>query len=387
MIAPSCRGTILLVSHVLPSRPAAGNEQRIFKLVRWLRTQGFKIVLLATRPQLSATERSDLGTLFDHVHDLAESKLQRLVARLSRDDRRQLPGHAHPLVRALSPPALLRATRRLCSHYRPRILIAEYIFSAPCLLAAPPGCLRLIDTHDVFSQRETGDHLYCPPELEASLLKLADVVLAIQPEETRTLSRLVPDRKVITVGVDYEPSPTSSSVTQHEPTLLVVGSDNAANIEGLRQFLEHVWPRVHALHPAAKLRIVGSLGRTFHATHPGIETPGRVPDLRAEYEQATLVLNPTLTGTGLKIKTIEALAHGKALVATPNAAEGLAGDPTPCAVCGDWQSFTTEVLHLLQNPLPRKFLEEVAIEYCHRRLNHTAAYSELAHTLKHYPGR
>jgi len=49
---------------------------------------------------------------------------------------------------------------------------------------------------------------------------------------------------------------------------------------------------------------------------PGVEAPGFAQDLRAEYEQAALVVVPIHSGGGSNIKLLEALAHGRACVAT-----------------------------------------------------------------------
>ena len=53
---------------------------------------------------------------------------------------------------------------------------------------------------------------------------------------------------------------------------------------------------------------------------------GHKENIEKEYAEATVVINPAWIGTGLKIKTVEALARGKALVTTPKGIEGLPDD-------------------------------------------------------------
>lgn len=66
---------------------------------------------------------------------------------------------------------------------------------------------------------------------------------------------------------------------------------------------------------------------------------GLVADASAAYRLAPLAINPIRAGSGLKIKTIEALAHGRAVITSPSGAEGLedAGEPLcRCTTPAEW---------------------------------------------------
>jgi glycosyltransferase involved in cell wall biosynthesis len=102
------------------------------------------------------------------------------------------------------------------------------------------------------------------------------------------------------------------------------------NDEAAHRMLGEVWPRVRAAVPDATLRLVGAgaddrlLARA--AACPGVETPGFVDDLTAEYADATAVVVPLRRGAGVKFKTVEALLHGVPVVTTPVGAEGIGRD-------------------------------------------------------------
>jgi glycosyltransferase involved in cell wall biosynthesis len=69
-------------------------------------------------------------------------------------------------------------------------------------------------------------------------------------------------------------------------------------------------------------------------------------------------------GTGLKIKTVEALALGKAVVTTSCGAEGLErGTGSAFIVADDMRQLAREVVELLQNPTRRLSLESTAIKW------------------------
>jgi glycosyltransferase involved in cell wall biosynthesis len=80
----------------------------------------------------------------------------------------------------------------------------------------------------------------------------------------------------------------------------------------------------------------------------GVELVGQLDDLREAYAQARVVINPAVAGTGLKIKTVEALAHLRPVVAWPAGVDGL--DPMArqfCVVVRDWYGFAQGVLRVL----------------------------------------
>jgi hypothetical protein len=97
---------------------------------------------------------------------------------------------------------------------------------------------------------------------------------------------------------------------------------------------------------------------------PGVEALGTVIDLYSHYASAAVIVCPVEVGTGAKIKTLEALRLGKAVVATADAVEGF---PVP-----RHQAWLTEetlegcagaVSTLLADPAARAVLEDAAFAY------------------------
>jgi polysaccharide biosynthesis protein PslH len=91
------------------------------------------------------------------------------------------------------------------------------------------------------------------------------------------------------------------------------------NREGIERFLAQSWPLVRHAVPDATLRLVGGAppeDRARWASAPGVEAPGFVPDLVAEYRDASLCVAPIHSGGGTNIKILEAFAFGRACVTT-----------------------------------------------------------------------
>src|SRR5439155_19744449 len=103
--------------------------------------------------------------------------------------------------------------------------------------------------------------------------------------------------------------------------VMFVGSWHDGNL-GIRDFVDRSWPTIRAKLAQAELRVYGEIcGRLEPG--PGCRLLGVGAALSMAYPDAALVVCPITAGGGLKIKVIEALDHGRAVVATPLAVRGM----------------------------------------------------------------
>lgn len=241
------------------------------------------------------------------------------------------------------------------------VVIAQFVYLSRCLLLLDdPAVLKILDADNVFSGRRdrfaAHDLGYwwfsTDQDEETRCLRRADLLLAVQAEEGRVL-RDRTGRPVLVVPYVAETRPCSPG---SGTTILFVGSASPVNIHAVEGFVATGLPAVQERVPAAELVVCGAVAGHAPAGRR-VRSVGVVADLRPFYEQATLVINPAATGTGLSIKTVEALAYGKALVATeaavagiPDAATAAAVVPTPDAVPGQVAELLTrpDVLHRLE---------------------------------------
>jgi glycosyltransferase involved in cell wall biosynthesis len=210
---------------------------------------------------------------------------------------------------------------------RSDVVIADYVFCTDAF-ADLPGRPTATLMHDLFHAREGGgaDSVAAlTREREIELLGRADAVLAIQPDEATFVAENVADTRAIVVPMAAQAVAAPQPGTDN--TLLFVGSNTAPNVVGLQWFFDHVWPAIHAADPCIRLQIAGSVAHAFAAGGPaGTQFLGLVPDLEPLYADAGLVISPLTFGSGLKIKLIEALTRGKAVVATPVTLQGVPDD-------------------------------------------------------------
>jgi glycosyltransferase involved in cell wall biosynthesis len=110
----------------------------------------------------------------------------------------------------------------------------------------------------------------------------------------------------------------------------------------------------------------------------GVELLGWLEDVDEFYRQLRVVVNPVLRGTGLKIKSVEALSHGRPLISTPIGLEGLEWNgQLPWRIASDHQSMTDACIELLKDPRECDAMADQATILSHRMLRSDQVYSDL----------
>ncbi len=252
------------------------------------------------------------------------------------------------------------------------IVLADYAYlTAGIPYAARPGAACAVLMHDLLSSRPdafarlgTADSVSpLDARREANLLAQAGLVIAIQPAEAESARAMLPENHhVVTAPMAITPVPAPQP--GEGGGLLFVGSGTAPNVDAMGWFLTAIWPPLTARHPSLTLTLAGGICGHLGAAarQPGITLRGRVADLAPLYRQADIVISPLRAGSGLKIKLVEALGHGKPIIATSVTAQGVAPQVTAAMMLADTaDSFAAAILHLLANPQARAQLATAAL--------------------------
>ena len=137
-------------------------------------------------------------------------------------------------------------------------------------------------------------------------------------------------------------------------TMLFLGNfRHTPNQEALTWFVDRVLPLIQAEEPRARLLIVGSElpADTSFQHAQGVELVGFVEDVREPLARYALFLCPILSGSGVRVKLLEAFAAGIPVVSTRLGAEGLADvDGEICALADTPEEFARRVVDLLRDP-------------------------------------
>jgi polysaccharide biosynthesis protein PslH len=188
--------------------------------------------------------------------------------------------------------------------------------------------------------------------LEAEALPRFDLILATSRADAAQLATPTPVL-IVPNTIPLVPRPAPSSRRPHE----VVFSGNMEyhpNRAAVRWFVTDVWPLLSALRPYLTVRF---LGKNDHAirpllgTDPRLRATGPVPDAVPALAESALAVVPLLSGSGTRIKIIEAWAAALPVVSTSIGAEGLPIHPGDDILIADSPAdFAEAVVKVLQNP-------------------------------------
>jgi polysaccharide biosynthesis protein PslH len=250
-------------------------------------------------------------------------------------------------------------------------VIAEYFSTSKGLQFFPDSTQKIIDTHDVyhlrparlerFGLREKWRKVSHRTELKA--LCRAKTIFAIQDEEAEILRKMLPSHaQVVTVGHNYDIvnvwAPAGDAVIGY------LGTANELNVISAQWFVCEVWPKVQALMSSAQLLVGGDVASHIDSL-PNVIKLGSVATPAELYRKVRLVVNPMRTGSGLKIKTIEALSHGIPVVSTTPGVAGVSAfkDFSCVRVADEPNEMASAIVKLLASPTELQQMSESAIRF------------------------
>jgi glycosyltransferase involved in cell wall biosynthesis len=193
----------------------------------------------------------------------------------------------------------------------------------------------------------------------------ADEVWAVSDDDGQRISALVPSARVVTVRSGMEPVVNRHLHTGDGRTILLVANYGyGPNEQGALWLIRDVWPRLAASWPDARLVLAGAGGSSefVRATisSPAIERRGFVEDLAPLYRDASVVVVPVRTGSGTRLKVVDAWRHGKPVVSTRKGVEGLPAAPGAAIVTDDPDQFAAAAAALLMNANRRRQMGQLA---------------------------
>ena len=204
---------------------------------------------------------------------------------------------------------------------------------------------------------------------ELHLLRRVDLVQTCSEAERRLLEsflgREAPPvngtlRAALDTG-DYVPVFTG----RQPETLLFVGNfRHAPNIAGLRFLVQQVVPVLRADRPNAELLVVGAYPPMEVETlcrQPGVNLLGMVPEIREVMARYALFLCPIFSGSGVRVKILEAFAAGMPVISTPLGVEGLdVVDGQELLLVSNTRQFVSAIIELLEHPARAEALARCA---------------------------
>ncbi len=371
---------ILLLTQILPYPPDAGPRVKTWHVLRHLAARGHAVTLATfVRPE----EERHLPALEGVCAQVLPIRMRRSrIADLGHWVRAMVSGRPFLVERDRSP-AMLRAIAEADCHggfeaiHADQVTMCQY---GPMIDGRGPGPLRIFDAHNatwkILERIRPNAPLWQRGPLaieagrvrryEGAAVRSYDRTLAVTEIDRQALleaARDAPGRtvdddrvRVIPIAVDTE---ACAPVTRRPagPAILTLGTLHyAPNAEGIRWFLREVFPRIRAALPEARLTIVGrnpprDFVRQAQAEPQALQVTGYVDDLAPYWEAASLVVVPVLSGSGMRVRILEALSRAVPLVTTRVGLEGIdAQDGEHLLVADEPADFAAAVIRLLGDP-------------------------------------
>lgn len=263
-------------------------------------------------------------------------------------------------------------------------LLVNYTWLSKALDHAPTGVLRILDTHDRFSDRRAllaanglaPEYFHTTTEQERLALDRADIVWAIKQQEEEFF-RTLTARPVRTL-LHAEPLTDVPAPRRGDGVLRlgIVGGRNNINATNIRNFIKVADAYLRRTLLPVEIVVAGSVCSLLdEMRQPYLRLLGTVESMDELYAEVDVVLAPLTFSTGLKIKVGEALSRGKPLVSHAHAFEGYV--PThPFHECPDFEAMMRAVHRLVREPAELAALAEAS------RRSVAAAEAEVLATIR-----
>lgn len=345
---------ILQICPRVPWPPHDGGRVAMLQLTRGLTAAGAAVDVAALNQQKFFVDPLQAAAA------LAPAKLHSVDIDTSRYVRALLRP-APLLVARFYSPEFARLLRRLAPEYDviqlegqfllPYVPAIRAVTRAPIVLRAQNVEFRIWERLGTrsFGARVVARSLR---RWEIAHLNDCDALLPIAGEDARDFRTLGATRPALVVPCGVE---AGAVAVEADPNrAYFIGSmQYRPNQEAVRWLADEVWPRVIARAPRARLTVAGSgfpAALRTHLESRGIEVAADVPDLAPFASSFRTMLAPLFSGSGMRIKVLEAMAQGKAVIATTLGAGGI--DVTPgenILIADDPDGFAEHVIRCMED--------------------------------------
>jgi glycosyltransferase involved in cell wall biosynthesis len=235
----------------------------------------------------------------------------------------------------------------------PRVLVEHEpgAAAARALLGAGSGRARLAARLDLLAWER----------FERRVLRQVQAVVVFGERDRRALAAVAGPTPIVRIPLGtLLPERALDPLGGSPPSLLFVGSyRHPPNVDAARRLAWSIFPRVRKRAADVKLYVVGDEppAELRRLADDSVIVTGCVPSVEPYLDRAALVVAPVRLGGGMRVKVLEALAAGKAVVASPLAIEGLdLVDGEQVVVAETDEEFCEATVRLLAEPERRAAL-------------------------------
>jgi sugar transferase (PEP-CTERM/EpsH1 system associated) len=370
---------VLFLTHRLPYAPNRGDRLRAYHILQWLRDRASVELVSLVHDDEEASHVDEVRAFVPRVTTMRVGAIRnhvRAIATLATDS---------PLTHTLlDAPGIEATLTEIVRARRPDVVFAFGSGMGRFALAAPlAGIPLILDLVDVDSRKwlDLAATARAPlswiyrreartlAAFETRAATEAVAALVVNEREAEIARQLAPaaNVQVITNGVEIERLRPPAEPSDGERVVFCGVMNYGPNDQGIRWFINDVWPIVKARRSGATLAIVGadperSL-QLLCARDRSIELTGRVPDVRPWLWESAVAIAPLHVARGVQNKALEAIACGLPIVVTSAVAAGLPKGLEPAFTIADAaRQFARAVIEFLELPPKTRRARAVAAD-------------------------
>jgi glycosyltransferase involved in cell wall biosynthesis len=329
---------VLVFSPIEPFPPAGGWQTVIYNDIKFLASRGHRMIVLATtsNPDADVSDISDIAEA-EYFYKHKSPKWVQVLRNVGND----LP---YTVTRHYNEQLLVKAKEWIRNGKVDVLLVEDVVMgiyakllkSALDVTAYLRGhnistlvCKRYYESQINPVMKYFGWRQYKKwVKYESSVLEVFDSISQISPIDAEQAEKLNASVKsqILFSGVDLDYFLPRPAEEREHNTIMHVGSlDATTKLPAMIWFYRNVLPKIRESFPKARLELVGYTPKCIlHQAGPAeVIVHGRVHDVRPYLAKGSVFIAPQFVGSGIRVKILNAMAMGNAVVATSVACEGL----------------------------------------------------------------
>ena len=222
-------------------------------------------------------------------------------------------------------------------------------------------------------------------EFESMMFNLVDGIATIADSDKIRMMQLGTHKpiKTISFGLNLDHYHTQS---EKSVNLFHIGAmDWMPNLEGIKWFLDKVWPLVHQAMPELELHLAGrNMPQSWLQWKlPNVFIQGEISDAHGYMQENGIMIVPLLSGGGIRVKIIEGIALGKVIISSTIGAIGIEDKPNhPILIADSPQEWLERIQELVHSAKKRESYAAQSRSFAESHFNHHHITSELVHFVK-----